>query len=251
MEKYNQDLKHQDLFEEHAFYENLYKNLNGLDDGHCVVYGYKEIYDFMKDIPRGTLLDIGCGAGHHCKDLSERGFDVTGIDISLNGIRQAIAIADAYKQNTRFFLGDIENLPFEDQSFDIVFCGLIIHHFPKRDKLLSEIQRVTKKNFITFEVNSYDPISFIRFNIINPTIGIKNITKNQRTVSPFKLKKDLEIHGFVDPQIKFVDIHHNIGRYPNSISAKILKTYNKFMALMPEKYKNNKFILKCTKQFGE
>jgi SAM-dependent methyltransferase len=248
MEKYNKNFKHQDLFEEHSFYQNLYQDLQGLDDGHCVVYGYDEIYDFMTDIPHGTLLDVGCGAGHHSKDLTAIGFQVTGVDISVNGIQQARKLSDAHGQNTRFCLGDVENLPFEDNAFDVVFCGLIIHHFPRREKLLAEIKRVSKKYFVTFEVNTYDPISFIRFNIINPTIGIHNITKNQRTVSPDKLKKDLERLGFGDFAIKFVDIHHHIGRNPRGIHAKILKTYSKLMKLMPEKFNSNKFILKCSKQ---
>lgn len=247
MEKYNHNLKHQDLFEEHTFYQNLYSNLKDLDDGHCVVYGYDEIYDFMADIPRGTLLDVGCGAGHHSKDLASKGFQVTGIDISVNGIRQACALANAHGQNTRFCLGDVENLPFEDNAFDIVFCGLIIHHFPNWEKLLSEVKRVAKKYFVTFEVNSYDPISFFRFNIINPTIGIHNITKNQRTVSPHKLESDLRKLGFNDFEIKFVDVHHHIGRDPKGLKARTLKMYGKLMQVMPGKFRSNKFLLKCTK----
>lgn len=247
MEKYNQNLKHQDLFEEHAFYQNLYENLKDLDDGHCVVYGYDEIYNFISDLPRGTLLDIGCGAGHHSKNLTNLGFQVIGIDISVNGIRQACKLAYVNSHSTRFCLGDVENLPFEDNAFDVVFCGLIIHHFPKRDKLLAEVKRVSKKYFVTFEVNAYDPISFLRFDIINPTIGIHNITKNQRTVSPDKLRTDLGKLGFDDFKIKFVDVHHNIGRYPKSLKTRLLKTYGNFMQVMPGKFRNNKFILKCAK----
>ena len=119
MEKYNSELKLQDLHEEMDFYQNMYKNLNGLDDGHCVVYGYDEIYDFMKDVPRGSLLDVGCGAGHHSKDLSTLGYEVTGIDLSVNGLLQAQNVSKAHNQNIDFVIGDVENLPFEDNSFEI------------------------------------------------------------------------------------------------------------------------------------
>lgn len=247
IEKYNSELKQQDLIEERNFYEDMYKDLKGIDDGHCVVYGYDEIYDFMNDIPKGSLLDIGCGAGHHSKDLAQRGYNVTGIDISPNGLRQAVKIRDINNLSIDFILGDIENIPFDDNVFDIAFCSLILHHFPKREKLLREIARVTKKYFVTFEVNSLDPISFIRFDIINPIIGIKNITKNQRTVSPIKLKKELKKLGFDYINTKFIDVHYNIGANPNSIKSLIINTLKYFNILLPYKSRYNKFVLKCKK----
>lgn len=247
MLKYNKELKLQDLNEEKSFYDKMYQNLKNLDDGHCVVYGYDEIYDFMSDIDRkSSLLDVGCGAGHHSKDLSALGYDVTGIDISFNGLNQARKVSQAAGQNIDFTMGDIENLPFADKSFDVVFCSLILHHFPDRSRLLSEINRVCKNYFVTFEVNSYDPISFLRFNIINPTIGIHNITKNQRTVSPVKLEKEMSSLGFTDITTKYVDVHHNVGRYPDSFEARALGFYRKAASIfLPYKCRFNKFIMKA------
>jgi SAM-dependent methyltransferase len=237
----------QDLDEEMQFYENLYTDLNGLDDGHCVVYGYKELYDFMEGIHAGSLLDLGCGAGHHSKDLSLRGFEVTGVDISLNGLKHATKLSQATNQEIDFIVGDIENLPFDDNSFDVVFCGLILHHFPKKEKVLMEISRVCRKYMVAFEVNSYDPISFVRFNILNPTIGIHNITKNQRTVSPVRLQKDLTRLGFNNFAFEFVDVHHHIGRYPDSFKSTLLKYYQKLNMVLPSKCHANKFMMKCQK----
>ncbi len=247
MDKYNSELKFQDLHEEMNFYQNMYENLKGIDDGHCVVYGYEEIYNFMSDIPRGSLLDVGCGAGHHSKDLSSLGYEVTGIDISVNGLLQAQSVSKADDQKINFVIGDVENLPFDDDSFDVVFCSLILHHFPKRNKLLKEISRVCKRYFVTFEVNSYDPISFIRFNIVNPTIGISTITKNQRTVSPDKLRNELCKLGLKNSSIKYVDVHNYTGRNPDSIKAKMLNVYKKVSNLLPYKCRFNLFIMKATK----
>jgi len=246
-EKYNTELKLQDLDEEQSFYEQMYSDLNGLDDGHCVVAGYDELYRFMEGIDHGTLLDVGCGAGHHSKDLSAMGFQVTGIDISMNGLRQARSVTTAVGQDVEFMLADIENLPFEDNSFDVVFCGLILHHFPRRSKLIRELNRVCRSHFIAFEVNAYDPVSFLRFDVINPTIGIPSITRNQRTVSPFRLAKELEQAGFATIRYEFLDVHHYLGRYPQSLKAKILKLLKGITQLLPVQYRNNKFMLKASR----
>lgn len=249
-ERYNSELKDQDLDEEMAFYEKMYSNLDGLDDGHCVVYGYDEIYDFMSDIPQGSILDIGCGAGHHSKDLALKGHEVYGIDISINGLIQAGKINRSNNLDIKFTLGDIENLPFKNKAFDVVFCSLIIHHFPKKERLLREISRVSKTHVVTFEVNSYDPISFLRFNILNPTLGMSNITKNQRTVSPTELERRLKDLGFSDFQFKFVDVHHNLGRYPNRLSSKMIRAFQTFSKVLPYRCRFNKFLMKCKKSLS-
>lgn len=245
--KFNVKQGGQDICEEYGFYENMYSNLKSLDDGHCVVYGYEELYNFMKDIPIGSLLDVGCGAGHHSKDLAEKGFDVTGVDISLKGLLQAEKISQTSGQDVGFVMGDIESLPFSNDSYDVVFCSLILHHFPNKIRILEELSRVCKRFLVAFEVNSYDPISFVRFNILNPTIGISNITKNQRTVSPKKLQEGLGRLGFKDFVFKFVDVHHFIGRYPESPKARALKIYSEILKIMPYKCRFNKFMMKCRK----
>ena len=245
LEKYTADRKRQELHEEQRFYENLFSTLDGLDDGHCVVYGYDEIYKFMSNVRTGTVLDVGCGAGHHSKDLAMLGYEVTGIDISVNGLMQAQRIAKANKACIDFVLGDSENLPFADRAFDVVFCSLILHHFPTKDRVLQEIARVCKSHVIAFEVNSYDPISFVRFNILNPTVGIDNITKNQRTVSPAKLKKSLQQLGFDDFQLKYVDVHHYIGREPHSFRGTVLRAYQALLRPFPAMFRSNKFLLQC------
>ena len=246
-QKYNSGAKIQDFHEERNFYDRLFSNLNGLDDGHCIVYGYDLLYNFMNDIEGGSLLDIGCGAGHHTKNLSLKGFEVTGVDISINGLLQAKAIAESNNVKPDFVLGDSENLPFADQSYDVVLCSLVLHHFPNRKRILKEIARVSRRYIVAFEVNAYDPISFLRFNIINPTIGISKITRNQRAISPAGLKRSLQELGYEDFKLEYGDVHHYIGRSPNSSIAKILSAYQTAAKFLPAKYICNKFLMKAIK----
>ncbi len=235
----------QDLAIEKDFYENMFSDVKGLEDGHCIVYGHERIYNFMDNIEKGSVLEVGCGGGHHSVNLAKRGFKVTSIDLSWNGLRSAKKLTEHEGKDIQFLCGDIKRLPFVDKEFDICFCSLILHHFTAQDNIVKELSRVTKKYFIAFEVNALDPISFVRFNVLNPLFGIKNISKNQRALFPGKLGDILTKNGFKDIKIKYEDIHDYLGKAPDSMKAKMILTYRKVMKLFPEKYSQNKFLLRA------
>lgn len=73
--------------------------------------------------PGETLLDVGCGDGFWTDLFAEAGFLSTGVDFSPGGIEVA---RTAYPRPT-FLVGDAEDLPFADDSFDIVFTRAISH----------------------------------------------------------------------------------------------------------------------------
>ena len=89
-----------------------------------------------------SLLDIGCGSGMLCKIAFDKGFNVTGFDASYDLLEEA-----GKRLGKEFFIrGDMENLPFEDASFDVV-TGITSFQFAK-DTLnaLKEANRVLKKD---------------------------------------------------------------------------------------------------------
>ncbi len=73
--------------------------------------------------PGETLLDVGCGDGFWTDLFAEAGFPSTGVDFSPGGIEVA---RTAYPTPT-FLVGDAEDLPFADDTFDIVFTRAISH----------------------------------------------------------------------------------------------------------------------------
>jgi SAM-dependent methyltransferase len=238
----------QNLDVEKDFYESMFAGLRGLEDGHCIVYGHDQIYDFVSELERGTVLEAGCGAGHHGVSLAKRGFEVTSIDLTLNGVRQAKKLAAHEQQDILYVCGDIKQLPFKDKEFDICFCSLVLHHFVSLDNLLRELARVTKRYFVAFEVNAWDPISFVRFNVINPTIGYRNISKNQRALFPENISATLRRNGFNGFVLKYDDMHEYVGKAPDSVKAKMIVTFQKAMGLLPERFSNNKFLLRAERQ---
>ncbi len=95
-----------------------------------------------------TILDLGSGAGIDCflaaKKVGERG-RVIGVDMTPEMIEKARENAgkDDFK-NVEFRPGDIENLPVEDNSIDVVISNCVINLAPDKRKVFKEIYRVLK-----------------------------------------------------------------------------------------------------------
>jgi len=99
--------------------------------------------------PGDIVLDLGSGAGFDCFLASKRTGKtgrVIGVDMTQEMIERAKANAKKYKyKNVEFRLGDIENLPIEDNSIDIVISNCVINLAPDKSKVFREAWRVLKK----------------------------------------------------------------------------------------------------------
>lgn len=99
--------------------------------------------------PGEALLDVGCGTGTLALEAARRigrTGRVAGIDPSGVQIARAQAKATRTRLPGNFQTGVIEQLPFPDQSFDVVLSTLMMHHLPKplKQQGLAEIARVLK-----------------------------------------------------------------------------------------------------------
>ncbi|MFX1476404.1 MAG: class I SAM-dependent methyltransferase, partial [Promethearchaeota archaeon] len=103
--------------------------------------------------PKGKrLLDAGCGEGYLSRYYAQRGVDVVGVDISEKMI--AICKQKSKDQSIEFLVGDICNLAlFEDASFELVLCNLVLLNTPCLEEALREFFRVLKfKGILVFSV---------------------------------------------------------------------------------------------------
>jgi 2-polyprenyl-3-methyl-5-hydroxy-6-metoxy-1,4-benzoquinol methylase len=86
------------------------------------------------------ILDIGCGKGLNSINFMNKN-DVTGIDISEEAIKKYKLI------NKKCHVADvIEGIPFENETFDLVFCSEVIEHNVDTSKFLNEVNRILKKD---------------------------------------------------------------------------------------------------------
>jgi len=98
--------------------------------------------------PGTRVLDVGCGAGGFCRLAAAAGASVTGIDAAAG----MIEVARERVPNVRFDVGDIQFLPYEDRSFDVV-AGF--HSFPfaaQPLEALREARRVANPGATVFIV---------------------------------------------------------------------------------------------------
>jgi len=91
-----------------------------------------------------NVLDVGCGTGILSLLLSEMGHIVTGIDISEGMLQKAKEKANALNLSINFRIGDAENLPFEDEIFDVVINRHLLWTLPDPEGAIFEWRRVLK-----------------------------------------------------------------------------------------------------------
>ncbi|MDR6998489.1 class I SAM-dependent methyltransferase [Neobacillus niacini] len=92
-----------------------------------------------------ALLDVATGGGHTANAFAPLVKQVTAIDLTVEMLQAAEKfIKGNGNQNVDFVQGDAENLPFPEESFEIVTCRIAPHHFPNVDQFVKEVYRVLK-----------------------------------------------------------------------------------------------------------
>jgi len=106
---------------------------------------YPDILAEIEKEPFNDLLDAGCGTAPMLSLLTKRfpNARFTGIDLTPKMIEMAKA---KNLPNTTFFCGDCENLPFDDNSFDVVICSQSIHHYPNPQLFMNNVHRCLRNN---------------------------------------------------------------------------------------------------------
>ena len=115
------------------------------DDNEPSVYNmcrkdYPDVLAEVRKEPFSDLLDAGCGPAPMISLLSARYPDkhYTGLDLTPAMIEQA---RKKNLKNSTFVVGDCENFPFEDDSFDAIICFMSFHHYPDPQAFFNSVKR--------------------------------------------------------------------------------------------------------------
>jgi len=90
------------------------------------------------------VLEIGVGAGTDFVNWVRNGAVATGIDLTEQGVSLARERLALEGLSAELVVADAERLPFDDQTFDIVYSYGVLHHSPDTAKAVAEVHRVLK-----------------------------------------------------------------------------------------------------------
>ena len=107
---------------------------------------------------RERVLDIGCGAGHTALALAPVAREVVAVDLTPEMLEVATALAlERGADNLTFCLGDVESLPFPDESFDLVTSRYSAHHYGHPEQAIAEAARVLRPDGSLLLVDTVAP----------------------------------------------------------------------------------------------
>lgn len=102
---------------------------------------YAAAFDRVELGPGDSLLDVGCGAGLAVQMAAERGAAVSGLDASAD----LLAVAQERVPAGEFQVGDLEQLPYFDSSFDLVTGFNALQYAGNPGVALAEARRVVRR----------------------------------------------------------------------------------------------------------
>ena len=101
---------------------------------------YPDILEELEREPFTDVLDAGCGPAPMISLLSEKypQKHYVGLDLTPAMIEQA---EKKHIPNATFVVGDCENFPFDENSFDAIICSMSFHHYPNPQAFFDSVKR--------------------------------------------------------------------------------------------------------------
>lgn len=90
------------------------------------------------------ILDAGCGTGFLTRFYAKKGYDVTSVDITPEAVRLTNESLKIYGLKANVQVGNLEELLFDDDSFDHIVSNGVVHHTVHPSKAVDELFRVLK-----------------------------------------------------------------------------------------------------------
>jgi len=91
-----------------------------------------------------NVLEIGCGVGTDGLQYARNGANYTGVDLTKRAVETAKKHFKLFGVDGKFIQTNAERLPFDDNTFDLVYSFGVLHHTPNFQDAFDEVHRVLK-----------------------------------------------------------------------------------------------------------
>jgi SAM-dependent methyltransferase len=122
-------------------YEAWYHSPRGRWIAECE---FKLLWELLSPKPGASLLDVGCGTGHFSRRFADKGLAVIGLDPDEAALEYAAGLGGGI----HYLQGDVQALPYADDSFDCVSAVTSLCFVPDPVRALKEMWRVTRHSLV-------------------------------------------------------------------------------------------------------
>jgi len=132
----------------------IYGQVGGVDARDVAV-------EAVREAAQGRVLEVGCGEG----ELAERLVRELGVElVALDQSERMVELARA--RGIDAHVGDVQELPFEDGSFDVAVAAWMLYHVPALERALAELARVLRPGGRLVAVTNYAHHLSEMFNLV-------------------------------------------------------------------------------------
>lgn len=168
---------------------------------------WKEYFNQFVDPAKIKVLDLGCGGGRNTEMLYEMGYDLSACDLHKSMVEATKRRITALNQNNRMpeiIQANIIELPFDDNTFDVILANGVFHNVSSLDELLKaigEASRLLKEN------------GTLCINIFTNAKVANDLTKDSEPYL-YRTKEGLDL--LLLSTIEIVDFLQQVGLYKQS-----------------------------------
>ncbi|MGR8950203.1 MAG: class I SAM-dependent methyltransferase [Gammaproteobacteria bacterium] len=112
----------------------------------------QDLYESLLPLDNARILELGCGAGAHTRNIAARGLGRAVVAYEVDDIQHKKNLVAEHSQNIEFKYGGAEEIAEADESVDVVMMFKSLHHVPIGNMAvaLQEIHRVLKPNGLAY-----------------------------------------------------------------------------------------------------
>ncbi len=180
-----------------------------------------DIYNSIINLDNCNILDLGCGAGHYTYDIALGGENRVVLGLEVDEVQHQKNIESELPDNLTFGIGGAQNIPADDNSFDVVMMFKSLHHVPLglMGVAMGEVHRVLKPGGFAY---ISEPVFDGNFNEV---LKIFHNEERVRAAAFEAVKSSVEVNDFTSLNQVFFNTYGHYINFDEFQKYVVEKTY--------------------------